>query len=97
MGGLALHNADNSFLRVLDEQTLEELDKAGEVKWPTITENEIQDRSKADIFSKGIVLLQTTWFILQCVSRFDNKLAVTKLEVVTLSFAVLNGITYWLW
>ena len=43
------------------------------------------------------MLLQTTWFILQCVSRFDNKLAVTKLEVVTLSFAVLNGITYWLW
>ena len=97
MGGFALHDADKSFLRVLDENTLKELDKEGEIEWPTITEKEIQDRSKADIFSKGIVLVQTTWFIVQCVSRFATKLAVTELEVVTLAFAVLNGITYWLW
>ena len=97
MGGFALYDTHNSFLRVLDERTLEELDKTGEIEWPTITEKEIQDRSKADIFSKGIVLLQTTWFIVQCVSRFSTKLAVTELEVVTLAFAVLNGITYWLW
>jgi len=97
MGGFALHDADKSFLRVLDEKTLEELDEAGEIEWPTITVKEIQDRSKADIFSKGIVLLQTTWFIIQCISRFATKLAVTELEVVTLAFAVLNAITYWLW
>jgi len=97
MGGFALHDADKSFLRVLDEKTLKELDEAGEIEWPTITEKEIQDRSKADIFSKGIVLLQTTWFIVQCISRFATKLAVTELEVVTLAFAVLNAITYWLW
>jgi len=78
MGGFALHDTDNSFLRVLDERTLEELDKTGEIEWPTITEKEIQDRSKADIFSKGIVLLQTTWFIVQCVSRFSTKLAVAE-------------------
>jgi len=97
MGGFALHDADKSFLCVLDERTFEELDIAKEIEWPNITENEIQDRSKADIFSKGIVLLQTTWFIIQCVSRFTAKLAVTELEVVTLAFALLNAITYWLW
>jgi len=97
MGGFALHDTDESFLRVLDKDTLEELDNAGEIVWPTITEKEIQDRSKADIFSKGIVLMQTTWFVVQCISRFATKLAVTELEVVTLAFAVLNGITYWLW
>jgi len=97
MGGFALHDADRSFLRVLDERSLEELDKAGEIEWPTITKKEIQDRSKADIFSKGIVLMQTTWFILQCIRRFAAKLAVTELEVVTLAFAVLNAISYWLW
>jgi len=97
MGGFALHDADKSFLRVLDERTLEQLYKAGEIEWPTITKKEIQDRSKADIFSKGIVLMQTTWFIVQCISRFAAKLAVTELEIVTLAFAVLNGVTYWLW
>ena len=97
MGGFALHDADKSFLRVLDEPTLEELAKTGKIEWPTITKKEIQDRNKADIFSKGVVLLQTTWFIIQCVSRFATKLTVTELEVVTLASAVLNGITYWLW
>jgi len=97
MGGFTLHDADKSFLRVLDERTLEELDKAGEIEWPTITKKEIQDRSKADIFSKGIVLMQTTWFIVQCISRLATKLAVTELETVTLAFAVQNAITYWLW
>ena len=97
MGGFSLHDTDKSFLRVLDESTFEELAQTEEIEWPTVTVKEIQDRSKADIFSKGIVLLQTTWFIVQCVSRFATKLAVTELEVVTLAFAVLNGITYWLW
>ena len=97
MGGFALHDADKTFLRVLDESTLEELDMAGEIEWPTATAKEIQDRSKADIFSKGIVLLQTAWFIVQCISRFATKLAVTELEVVTLAFAALNAVTYWLW
>ena len=97
MGGFALYDADKSFLRVLDEHTFEELNQTGEIEWPTITENEIQDRSKADIFSKGIVLIQMMWFVVQCISRFATKLTVTELEVVTLAFAVLNGITYWLW
>ena len=97
MGGFALHDADQSFLRVLDELTLDELYTNGDIEWPTITEMEIQDRSKTDIFSKGIVLLQTAWFIVQCIGRFATGLAVTEVEVVTLAFAALNWITYWLW
>ena len=97
MGGFSLHDADRSFLRVLTKSTLEELYAEGKIEWPAISEKEIHDRSKADIFSKGIVLFQTTWFIVHCVSRFATKLAVTELEVATLAFAMLNCITYWLW
>jgi len=97
MRGFALHDADQSFLRVLDELTLDELYTNGDIEWPTITEMEIQDRSKTDIFSKGIVLLQTAWFIVQCIGRFATGLAITEVEVVTLAFAGLNWITYWLW
>jgi len=61
-----LSDADKSFLRVLDHDTMIYLYDKEEIEWPTMTEEEIQDRSKADIFSKGIVLLQTTWFIVQC-------------------------------
>jgi len=97
MGGFSLYDADKSFLRVLDHEIMIYLYDKEEIEWPTMTEEEIQDRSKADIFSKGIVVLQTTWFIVQCISRFATKLAITELEVVTLAFAACNGITYWLW
>ena len=33
-----------------------------------IREVDIQDRSKGDLLSKLIAILQTTWFILQCIA-----------------------------
>jgi hypothetical protein len=47
--------------------------------------------------SKGIVLVQISWFIMQCIVRAAYGLAVTELEVSTLAFAVLSGVTYYLW
>lgn len=64
---------------------------------PRITSAEIEDRSKGDGLSKGLVVLQTTWFIGQCIARWSSKLPVTELEVVTLGFAMLNALTYGLW
>ncbi|KAF9473622.1 hypothetical protein BDN70DRAFT_885670 [Pholiota conissans] len=64
---------------------------------PRITEEDIQDRSKGDAISKTLVILQTTWFIVQCIARWSQHLPVTELEVVTLAFALLNGVTYTLW
>ncbi|KAF9484238.1 hypothetical protein BDN70DRAFT_850025 [Pholiota conissans] len=64
---------------------------------PRLTEEDIQDRSKGDAIAKTFILLQTTWFIVQCIARWLQHLPVTELEVVTLGFALLNGITYALW
>ncbi|TFK59981.1 hypothetical protein BDN72DRAFT_905364 [Pluteus cervinus] len=58
---------------------------------------QIQDRSKGDFLSKGLVALQTSWFVLECIARFQQHLPITELEVVTLAFAVLNIITYGFW
>ncbi|KAF8188086.1 hypothetical protein BJ912DRAFT_851352, partial [Pholiota molesta] len=69
----------------------------GTIDPPQITEEEIKDRSKGDAISKTFVILQTTWFVAQCVARWSQHLLVTELEVVTLGFALLNGITYALW
>lgn len=60
-------------------------------------EAEIQDKSKGDALSKTLALVQTTWFILQCISRAIKGIAVTELEVATCAFAVLNFVTYVLW
>ncbi|KDQ55314.1 hypothetical protein JAAARDRAFT_195718 [Jaapia argillacea MUCL 33604] len=65
--------------------------------FPPITEAHIQDRSKRDAISKGLVLVQTTWFILQCLGCAIERLPITELEIATLAFTVLNLATYWFW
>jgi hypothetical protein len=45
-------------------------------------EEEMQDRSKSDWLAKMIVLLQTLWFVMQCIARSIERLPTTELEVV---------------
>ncbi|KAG6870965.1 hypothetical protein C0995_009390, partial [Termitomyces sp. Mi166 len=62
-----------------------------------ISKEEIMDRSKGDILSKCLVLLQVTWFILQVLARAIQHLAISELEIVTLAFALLNLMIYFCW
>jgi hypothetical protein len=55
------------------------------------------DRSKTDPLAKIIVLCQPLWFIAQSVARGVEGLSITKLEILTNAFAVLNFVTYFLW
>ena len=64
---------------------------------PEITAVEIEDRSKGDALWKIIAILQTTWFIIQCIARGQQRLALTELELVTLALASLNGVTFAIW
>jgi len=96
MGGFTLY--ENGIpLRILKVPELESLWASGKIVWPTITEKEIKDKSKGDYLSKGIAIIQTTWFIIQCIVRGAYGLAVTELEVATLAFASLTGIICYLW
>lgn len=76
MGGFMLfeHNKDPE-PRTLDPFKLKEYLQRGEI---FITEKEIQDRSNGDILSKGLVVVQTTWFILQCIARASEHLPITR-------------------
>jgi len=96
MGGFTLHKGGKP-VRVLEARELEKLSAAGKIEWPTITEEEIADRSKGDYLTKTIVLFQTIWFIGQCITRGAYGLALTELEVVTLAFATLTGVIYYFW
>lgn len=66
-------------------------------KFKLPTAAEIQDRSKGDGLSKALVVGQTAWFVTQCLARWVAGLAITEMELVTLAFAALNGIIYFLW
>src|SRR5271170_5758971 len=62
--------------------------KSGTISLPT--EKEIQDRSKSDWLAKTIALLQTLWFVTQCIARSIENLPTTELEIVTLAYTAIN-------
>jgi hypothetical protein len=62
-----------------------------------ITADDILDRSKASGLTKWLTFGQTIWFILQFVARLIRGLALTELEVITLSYCSMNGVMFWLW
>ncbi|KAK3939989.1 hypothetical protein QBC46DRAFT_386386, partial [Diplogelasinospora grovesii] len=61
---------------------------------PTITEEEIQDRSKQDWFAKGVAALQFLQLALSLIVRTARGLAFSQLETMTLGFAVCGAIIY---
>ena len=62
---------------------------------PTLAE--IEDRGKSDWLAKSLVLLQTSWFVVQCIARAIEHLPVTHLEIVTVAYAVMNLVIYAFW
>uniref|UniRef100_A0A0W0EW14 Uncharacterized protein n=2 Tax=Moniliophthora roreri TaxID=221103 RepID=A0A0W0EW14_MONRR len=63
----------------------------------SITKDEIEDRGHGDALSKTITILQASWFILQCIARAVQGLAVTELEIITFAFAILSFVTNFFW
>ncbi|KIM28233.1 hypothetical protein M408DRAFT_144749 [Serendipita vermifera MAFF 305830] len=61
------------------------------------TEVELKDRGKSDALTKIIVLVQTLWFVVQCIARGTQHLPLTELEIVTLAYAMLNFFIYIFW
>ena len=68
--------------------TVLELLESRDIERPT--EEEIQDKSKSDSLAKAVVLIQTGWFILQCLARWAEHLPTTQLEITTLAYTAVN-------
>ena len=61
------------------------------------TTAEIEDKGKSDWLAKSLVLLQTSWFVMQCIARAIEHLPITHLEIVTLAYAAMNFVIYIFW
>ncbi|KAF9564175.1 hypothetical protein CPC08DRAFT_705519 [Agrocybe pediades] len=96
MDGFALYKGDEN-MGTLTYDLFDHLDKEDEIEFPMITAEEISDKSKGDPLSKLLVILQTCWFIAQCIARAIQGLAVTNLEIVTLGLCSLNAAMYFFW
>ena len=89
--------ANGNMVKTLDIDTLDQLYQEETIEWPRITEKEIEDRSKGDFLSKGIAVLQTSWFIAQCILRGVFNMSLTQLELATLAFSALNIVLSIIW
>ncbi|KAG2360520.1 hypothetical protein BDR07DRAFT_1461979 [Suillus spraguei] len=96
MGGFMLH-ADGEPYCPLQPDHMLKLIREGCIDAPTLTETEIDDKSKGNVISKGLVVLQVTWFAMQFVTRIIYHLRITQLEVGTSTFAVFVFLTYAMW
>jgi len=83
--------------QVLTIDRFKELIERPDFDLPDIPEEDIEDRSKGDVLFKLIAILQTSWFIIQCIARGQQRLALTELELVTLALASLNAVTFAIW
>ena len=61
-----------------------------DIEIPKITAAAIEDRSKGDSLLKIIGVLQTTWFSVQCIALYRQRLALTKSKIVTLALVCLK-------
>src|SRR5712671_4535643 len=96
MGGFMEYEG-NQPIRVLFPETLQSYSLTGNGDFPRISKAEIEDRSKGDAISKSVAILQTGWFVTQCIARALQGLPITELELVTVAFATLNFVIYLLW
>ena len=68
-----------------------------DISFTMLTEAEIKDRGKSNWLAKSLVLLQMSWFVMQCIARGIKHLPVTHLEIVTLAYAAMNFMIYIFW
>ncbi|KZT04741.1 uncharacterized protein LAESUDRAFT_282252 [Laetiporus sulphureus 93-53] len=98
MGGFAQQCKDSTkSLTRLDPEKFHELVSNEEVEFPNISKDEIEDKSKVDVLSKCVVLLQVTWFVMQVISRYLQGLYITQMEVFTAAFTIMTAAMYFSW
>lgn len=96
MGGILLQPKDSpSFL--VNSRQLAYLVKEGYVQIPSITAEEIWDRSKADTLAKTITLVQAGWLVMQLLGRAILRLPTTTLELSAGAIVFCTCGTYICW
>ena len=96
MGGYVLHAKDAQPFP-LNAKQLHWLVTHKFVDYPTLTDEEIWDKSKQDRIAKVITAFQIGYVVLQCIGRAAQRLAITTLELNTLAIVVCSLMTVTAW
>ena len=95
-----LHEDDNPLYPLDSFVLLREHEDQTDIDFTSFTvptKEEIEDKGKSDWLAKSLVLLQTSWFVVQCIARAKEHLLITHLEIVTLAYAAMNFVIYIFW
>ncbi|GJJ09202.1 hypothetical protein Clacol_003424 [Clathrus columnatus] len=95
MGGFLLQGSDDKLNVLYFEQFQSLVGKIIDI--PSISIEEINDKSKSDPLGKSVATLQILWFIIQVIARLINHLDITQVELTTAALACLNATMYILW
>lgn len=96
MGGFMIYHNGRPFSTITPRNLLQCL-KDGHIEPVKLTKIEIDDCSKGNIISKGLVIIQVAWFVIQLVARRVEEIAITPLEIGTVAFCMLCFATYVCW
>ncbi|KAJ9138188.1 hypothetical protein NKR23_g8608 [Pleurostoma richardsiae] len=96
MGGFVLQ-AKESESFPLNAKQLHWLVVNGHIAYPDVPPEEIWDKSKQDRLAKAITAFQIAYFIVECVGRAAQHLALTTLELDTLGIVVCSLMTAFAW
>ncbi|KAG2109532.1 hypothetical protein DEU56DRAFT_900791 [Suillus clintonianus] len=77
MGGFILYVNDEPRATLTPPDELLQFVLRESVDMPVIQKADIEDRSKGDILSKGVAILQLVWFVLQLAARRGQNLPIT--------------------
>ena len=94
MGGYNFCGEDGP-LHPLSPANAVELVRRGHLVQPT--SEELANQSKGDALSKAVAIVQTLWFVMQCIARGIEHLPMTNLEVMTLAYTVMTVAMYIVW
>lgn len=85
MGGYHVFDGNNPHVYLTPDNVLSLI---GDGLLDPPSEEEIQDHSKSDSFAKALVLVQTLWFVMQCIARAIEHLPITELEIATVAYTI---------
>ena len=97
MGGFVLHSPDFPPFPVDGQQLLYLIQKKY-VEYPQQVDSEyIWDKNKADVVARAITLVQVAWFSIECVGRAIQRLNISTLELLTITFIFCTMPSVILW
>ncbi|RYP12276.1 hypothetical protein DL767_011355 [Monosporascus sp. MG133] len=88
----------SGFMALLDNGTLEKLINTGELARTQFDHQNIEDKSKANVVTKLIVLAQIVWMVAQCIGRKIAGLPIILLEIhvlIQIPFAFVAYCCWW--